>query len=174
MTERLQKEKSIHEKAKEEQRKFERNEFENILTIIKSGNEYRFEDFLEMVDRVRKPFVCFVEGHEVSITQDDSAIMMEKSVMKEITDSLFHGQKRSHSGSNNEQVQKKQRQGNQAVHTEKGATAITALHQTATRDERQNQVALKKTIDSLTREIKQIETVLTKLTARKNKDPQSY
>ena len=93
MTKRLQKEKSIHEKAKEEQRKFEQNEFENILTIIKSGNEYCFEDFLEMVDRVRKPFVCFVEGHEVSITQDDSAIMMEKSVMKEITDSLFHGQK---------------------------------------------------------------------------------
>jgi len=174
MSERMQKEKDIHEKAKEEQRHFERIEFENILTVMKSDKEYCFEDFLEMVDRIRKPFVCFIEGHEVSITQDDSAIMMERSVMKDITDSLFHGQKRFNSGSENEQVQKKQRQGNQAVHTEKGATAITALHQTAKRDERQNQLALKKTIDSVTREIKQVETVLTGLTTQKNKKPQSY
>jgi len=43
-----------------------------------------------MVDHIQKPFTCFIEGQEVSITQDDAAIMMEKSVMKEITDLLFH------------------------------------------------------------------------------------
>ena len=106
--------------------------------------------------------------------QDDSAIMMERSVMKEITDLLFHGQKRCNSGAENEQARKKQQQGNKAVHTEKGATAITALHQTAKRDERQNQIVLKKTIDSLKHKLKQVETVLTGLTTHKNKNPQLY
>ncbi len=46
------------------------------------------------------------------------------------------------------------------MHTEKGATAITALHQTAKRDEHQNEIALKKTIDSLNHELKQIDMVL--------------
>jgi len=136
MSEKLQKEKEIHEKAKEQLCQLEQSKFDNILTIVRSGNEYHFEDFLEMIDKMQKPFVCFVDRHEVSIMQDDSTIMMERSIMKEITKSLFHGQKHCNSGADNEQARKKQRQGNQAVHTEKGATAITALHQAAKRDER--------------------------------------
>jgi len=173
-SEKLQKEKAIREKAMEELRIFERKEFDNIVTIIRSGNEYRFEDFLGLVDRIRKPFTCFVEGHEVSITQDDSAIMMEQSVLKEITKNLFQGQKRVNSAGHEEQARKKQRQGNQTVHTEKGATGITALHQTERRDERQNQIALKKQVDGIKRELKQIETILTSLTVRKTRKPQSY
>jgi len=101
-------------------------------------------------------------------------MMMEQSLIKEITDSLFHGEKRARSDNKNEQIKKKQRQGYQAVNTEKGATAITALHQTTKRDEHQNQLALKKTINGLNHEIKQVETVLTGLAARKTKNPQSY
>jgi len=158
----------------EEQHKFERKEYDDILNVIKAGNEYSFENFLAMVDRIRKPFTCFIEGHEVSITQDDAAIMMEKSVMKEITDSLFHAGEKRPNSSAEEQAKKKQRQGTQAVHTEKGANGITALHQTTKRDERQNQVTTKKKIDSLKREMKQVEAVLAALTTHKNKFPQSY
>jgi len=43
-----------------------------------------------------------------------------------------------------EQPKKKQQQGTQAVHTEKGANGITALHQMTKRDEHQNQVTSKK------------------------------
>jgi len=57
---------------------------------------------------------------------------------------------------------------------EKGATSITALHQTTRRDERQNQDTIKRMIDTLKRELKQVETVLAALTTRKNKFPQSY
>jgi len=175
MLEKLQKEEMLREKAMEELRKFERKEFDNIVTIMQSGSEYHFEDFLEMVDRIRKPFTCFIDGHEVSITQDDSAIMMEKSVMKEIGEALFHGQKRHNTPADEEQARRKrQRQGNQAVHTEKGATGITALHQTTKRDERQNQIAMKKQVDGLKRELKTIETILSALTIRKNRNPQSY
>jgi len=82
LSEKFEREQIIHQKAMEELHKFEKKEFENIVSITKSGSEYRFKDFLEMVDRIRKPFTCFIEGHEVSITQDDCAFMLEKSVMK--------------------------------------------------------------------------------------------
>ena len=158
----------------EELRRFEKQEFENILTKTKSGSSYEFQDFLEMVDWIRKPFTCFVEGHEVSITQDNCATMLENSVIKEITESLFHGQKRLNSSGNEEQqAKKKQWHRTQAVHTEKGATGITALHQTEKRDECQNQAMMKKQIDGLKRELKQLETILAALTVCKNKKPNS-
>jgi len=46
-----------------------------------------------MVDQIQKPFTCFIKGHEVSIMQDDCTIMLEKYVMKEIIDLLFHNKK---------------------------------------------------------------------------------
>jgi len=52
MSEKLQKEKDIHEKAKEQLCQLERSEFDNILAIVRSGNEYCFEDFLEMIDKM--------------------------------------------------------------------------------------------------------------------------
>ena len=97
----------LREKAMEELCKFERKEFNNIVTIVQSGSEYHFEDFLEMVDRIRKPFTCFIDRHEVSVTQDDSAIMMEKSVMKEIGEALFHGQKQHNTQADEEQARRK-------------------------------------------------------------------
>ena len=48
------------------------------------------------------------------------------------------------------------------------------MHQTEKRDKRQNEATLKKQIDGLKRELKQLETILTALTVRKNKKPQSY
>jgi len=87
---------------------------------------------------------------------------------------LFHGQKQLNSLSDEEQSRKKQQQGNQAVHTEKGATVITALQQKKKRDERQNEATLKKQIDGLKHELKQLETILTALTVCKNKKLQSY
>jgi len=94
--------------------------------------------------------------------------------MKEITNSLFCSQKQVNSAGHEEQAQKKQRRGNQTVHTERGATGITALHQTERRDDRQNEIALKKHVDGIKRELKQIETILAALTICKTKKPQSY
>jgi len=94
--------------------------------------------------------------------------------MKEITNSLFCGQKQVNSAGHEEQAQKKQRRGNQTVHTERGATGITALHQTERRDDCQNEIALKKHVDGIKRELKQIETILAELTICKTKKLQSY
>jgi len=72
-------------------RELENKEFRNLCDRFQSGSEYQFEEFLEMIDRMRKPFVCQIEGHEVSLAQDDCAIMMETSALRAITQSLFIG-----------------------------------------------------------------------------------
>jgi len=36
----------------EEQHKFERKEYDDMLTAIKAGTEYTFDNFLGMVDRI--------------------------------------------------------------------------------------------------------------------------
>jgi len=42
-----------------------------------------------MVDLLCRPFICQIDGHEVSLTQDDSTIMMEKSTIQAIMELLF-------------------------------------------------------------------------------------
>ena len=51
-SDKLQKEQSICERAKEEQHKFECKEYDDLLTVIKASNEYSFDNFLAMVDRI--------------------------------------------------------------------------------------------------------------------------
>jgi len=139
---------------------------------------YKFEEFLDLVDLIRKPFVCQIDGHEVLLTQDDTTIMMETSAVKAITHSLFAGkekQKSESQGSNNLQPQnKRQNCGNPTVQTECGATGIVALHQTAARNSRLNKQTIKKAKDRLDRESKNISTTLTSLAALKHKKPHTY
>ena len=84
-SEQVEQEKRIREKGLEKLRELENKEFRNLCDRFQSGSEYQFEEFLEMIDRMRKPFVCQIEGHEVSLAQDDCAIMMETSALRAIT-----------------------------------------------------------------------------------------
>jgi len=94
-----------------------------------------FEEFLELVNLVCRPFVCQIDGYEVSLSQDDCTIMMETSVMKAITESLFAGkEKRKGPGQDLSQQNKQQNCGNPTVQTECGATAIVVLQQTTLRN----------------------------------------
>jgi len=68
---------------------------------FKSGDGFRFEEFLKMIDCMRKPFVCQIDGYEVSLMQDDCAIMMETSTIRAITDSLFVGTEKQNGQGNN-------------------------------------------------------------------------
>jgi len=88
-TEQFEKEKKIREKGLEKLREIEYQEYNNLCERFKSGEAFQFEEFLAMVDRIRKPLVCQIEGHEVSLMQDDCAIMMETLAVHAIIDSLF-------------------------------------------------------------------------------------
>jgi len=87
--EQSEQEKRIHEAALDKMRELQQKEYNNLCERMQSGNEFKFEEFLEMVERMRKPFVVEVEGHEVSLMQDDCTIMMESAAVRAITDSLF-------------------------------------------------------------------------------------
>jgi len=90
--EKLEQEKEIREKGLQKRRELELEQFNNLRKRFESGaTPYEFEEFLEMVDLMRQPFVCQIDGHEVSLTQDDCNIMMETSAVKAITESLFKG-----------------------------------------------------------------------------------
>jgi len=87
--EQFEREKRIRGTGLEKLRELEFQEYNRIRERFESGDGYKFEEFVDMIDRMRKPFVCQVEGHEVSLTQDNCAIMMETSAVRAITDSLF-------------------------------------------------------------------------------------
>jgi len=63
------------------------------------ASPYEFEEFLEMVDLMQRPFVCQIDGHEVLLTQDDCNIMTETSAVKVIMESLFSGKEKHKSQS---------------------------------------------------------------------------
>ncbi len=168
--EQVSKEKRIREQGLEKLRELELKEYNNLREKFESGEGYRFEEFLDMIDRMRKPFVAQVEGHEVSLSQDDCAIMMETSVVRSITNSLFLVKDMQDKTSQN----KRQRTNNATVRTECGATGTIALYQTEQRNTRLSRQAIKKSIDKLERERKNISTTLTLLAALKQKRPDAY
>jgi len=79
--EKAQQVKIICEQDLQKRQELELAEYNKLCKTLESGQPYRFEQFLEMVDLLRKPFVCQIEGHEVSLTQEDCTIMMESSAI---------------------------------------------------------------------------------------------
>jgi len=141
--------------------------YTSTYSVIKASNESSFDNFLAIVDCIWKLFTCFMKGHEVFIMQDDAAIMMKISVMKEMTDLLSQASEKWLKSSVDEWAKKKQQQGTQAVHTEKEAHDITTLHQETKRDEFQNQITTKM-IDTSNMKWSNLETILAALTTCKN------
>jgi len=88
----MEKEKKIREKGIQMMREVQIEKYKNLCKRFEPGATlYALEEFLEMIDSMRRPFVCQIDGHEVSLTQDDCTIMMETLTMKVITESLFMG-----------------------------------------------------------------------------------
>jgi hypothetical protein len=55
---------------------------------VNSERAYTFEEFSALLDRVRKPFTMEIENRDVTVTESDSAIMLEESAVKAIGDIL--------------------------------------------------------------------------------------
>ena len=99
-SEQKEQEKMIIEKGLEKWRDVEFSEYNKMREKFESGQGFQFEEFLELLERMRKPFVAQIEGHEVSLTQDDCTIMMETSVLHAISETLFVGKEKCCQGSN--------------------------------------------------------------------------
>jgi len=106
--EQKEQEKRIIEKGLEKLCDAEFSEYNKMREKFESGQGFKFEEFLELLEQMRKPFVAQIEGHEVLLTQDDCAIMMESSVLRAITETLFVGKEKCCKNSNcNSQEQNK-------------------------------------------------------------------
>ncbi len=88
----MEKEKKIHEKGIQKMHEVEIEQYNGLCRRFEAGaTPHALEEFLEMIDSMCRPFVCQIDGHGVSLTQDDCMIMMETLTMKAITESLFTG-----------------------------------------------------------------------------------
>jgi len=176
--EQKEQEKRIIEKGLEKLRDAEFSEYNKMREKFESGQGFKFEEFLELLERMRKPFVAQIEGHEVSLTQDDCAIMMESSALRAITETLFVGKEKrcKNSNCNSQEQNKRQRtnSGNQTVRTERGANGLVALYQTEQRNNRLSKQAQQQARTRLNRESKNIATTLTLLALLKQKKPENY
>jgi hypothetical protein len=116
----------LAEIARERRRVLERTEYNNILEIFRSKRTYEWEEFRDMLDRMRKPFSCNIEGRDGTGTEADAAIRMEKSALDEISKILVSNKRIA--GASDNAPAKKRRQNNTACNTTRGATGFDALH----------------------------------------------
>jgi hypothetical protein len=167
-------EEDLKTKAKEERLKGDRQEFEKMCEKIVrfcetngKSEQYTFVTYQEMVEKLRAPFTMDIDGHTVTVSAADTAIMLKQSAIATIKKHII-GEKRR--GTNNElgSTSKKQRTGGKPTcPTTNGAEGFTALHQSTGRDVRLTEAARKKSKCALDAESKNIDKALKALQKRK-------
>lgn len=174
--EQVELEKDLVKKAREARKKADWLEYKALVQTITERLEgdvrttYSFDDFGELVSRLRAPFKADVDGYRVMVTGQDAAIMMDDLALEAIRKKLLGGKEKRQQEAGNIAPNKRQRTGggNQAVNTAFGATGPDALHQTSCRDTGQCKKAKEQKIRSLGAERKTIETTLRNLKDKKN------
>jgi hypothetical protein len=152
--------------ARNRRKELEREEYKNIIEIFASGRTYEFPEFEMMLAKMRKPFSCNIDGRDVTVTESDAAIMMEKSALNEISEILVSTKKRNNDADDNNTTRKRRRN-NAACNTTRGATGFDALHGAARRDHRDNAATLAKDIRTRVREKEQLQKTLTQVDKHK-------
>jgi hypothetical protein len=163
----------LAEIARERRRESEKKEYKNIVEIFRSGRTYQYDEFKEMLEKMRKPFSCTIEGRDVSVNEADAAIMMEKLALDEISKILVSNKRGADAGTNENPVRKKRRN-NAACNTRRGATGFDAIHGAARRDHRDSAKEREKRFKATTREKESIEKLLASIKERKEECEASY
>ena len=134
-----------------------------------NNKQYNFDDFSEMIQRLRSPFKKEYDGHMVTVTEADSAVMMEHSAFEAIVEKVLVDKKRP--GENDDATtNKKQRTGgNATVNTVAGANGHVCLHRSDRRNSRLNKESIAKKLRGLNTEKINIEKTLNLLELRKKK-----
>ena len=148
-----------------------------IVAAFKTGGQvsYGYEEFEAMAKRIREPFRAEIEGHVVTVTESDSAVMMKQSALTYITEKVLVSKKRQ-TDDGNEQGSKNKKQrtsGNAAVSTHFGATGYVAHASSRRRDKRQDEKETKSKVSALRRDLKTVKATLVDVAAWKNKCEQA-
>jgi hypothetical protein len=131
---------------------------------------YGYEEFEAMAKRIREPFRTEIEGHVVTVSESDAAVMMKQSALTYITEKVLVSKKR-HTDDNNEQASNKRQRtsGNAAVSTQFGATGYVAHASSRRRDKRQDEKETKSKVTALKRDLKTVKATLVDVAAWKKK-----
>ena len=108
--------------ARDRRKELEREEYNNLLEIFRSGRTYEFPEFQLMLVRMRRPFSCNIDGRDVTVTECNAAIMMEKSALNEISEILVSTKKRGNDATDDNTPTQKRRRNNAACNTTRCAT----------------------------------------------------
>jgi hypothetical protein len=163
-------ENTLARKARQERKENDREEFKLLMKMIDASiNQddlvFTFCDFSAMAERLRAPFRTEIDGHMVTVTENEKAIMMKDSALEVIKTTIL-GEKRDLEEGEN-MANKKARTNTAAVPTGKGQNGLGAVQFTNGRDVRQNKEARRKKIASLTAEEKTINKTLSMIVERK-------
>jgi hypothetical protein len=161
-------------KARKERKEQDCEEFKllmaTIVQAIKLGTDFTFEEFDAMVERHRKPYRTKIEGHIVTVTENDKSVMMKDSALEAIKTTIL-SEKCALLEDKETTTNKKACTNNNkaAINTVMAADSITSLHNTNGRNLRQNREARTQKITSLKNETKMITKTLTMIVDRKSR-----
>jgi hypothetical protein len=125
--------------AREKQKEHELEEFEKMRLGMESG-EYDFLAFQGLVDRMRAPFSCEIDGVHIMVTPDDATVMLDTAALGAIKRVLvIEGGDNNNNGNNG--PQRKRRKNTAAAETGLGLGHNQAHYQTDRRDRTQNAAA---------------------------------
>jgi hypothetical protein len=161
----------LGELAREKRKELEREEYNKLQQIILSGRTYEYSEFSEMLAKMRKPFSCTVQGRDVTVTEADAAIMMEKSALEEISKILVSNKR---ANANTDGRGPKRQRNNAACNTTRGATGFDAIHGAARRDHRENSALREKHVKDLRREKESTSKLLILIRDRKLECSEAY
>jgi hypothetical protein len=105
------------------------------------GGGYSWDDFADMINRLRKPFQMEIEGHVIRINDSNAAIMMKDLALEVIKDKILKlGEKgsREEASSTGNKKQKTGGGNSATVDTVKGADCFMSLDKSVSRDVRLN------------------------------------
>jgi hypothetical protein len=157
--------------ARERREALEKEEYKKIIEIFASGRTYEWNEFQNLLERMRKPFSCSVNGRDVTVTEVDAAIMMEGSALEEIGKILVSNKR---ANDNTDGQAPKRRRNNAACNTTRGATGFDALHGAARRDHRDNTANREKLVKGHRRDKEAIDRILTLVLERKQECTEAY
>jgi hypothetical protein len=133
--EQLATEKLLEQTARTEREKQDCKEFDNLKRTI-TDEGLTIEYFQAMVERLRSPFTTKIDDHIVTVSQEDSAIMIKGSSLQAITEKVLatKSKRQSTIDTNNENNNKRRRTGTATTNTAVGAPGIVALHSSQRRN----------------------------------------
>jgi hypothetical protein len=159
------KEKEYIRLANIKQKEEEREEFEAMKLGIQTGN-FDFFAFQGLVNRIRAPFCCEIDGVNVSVTPDDATVMFDAAALGVMKRVLV--MESNNNNNNNNGPPHKRRRNTAAAETGLGLGCNQAHYQTDRHDRTQNAAAKATLLKQNLAEKDTIVEILTAVAARKD------